>query len=318
MAEPMDESPKLAFLGPPGSFSHQCASARFNDTVVYAEQPTITDVYRAVSSDVPFAVIPQENSVYGTVIDTYDALRSPEAGKSVFVRGELSLAVKHCLAVRQGVKLEDVQRVMSHEQALGQCSRFLSEQLPGVPLMKVPSTSAAASAVLCCGEGTDEPESAAICSVHCADLFEGLDILFHDMQNEASNSTRFYILANSQDVPLPGSLREPHRQRALIRIGNQLQHETEEDLPSPSRLSRTVMSTLLTTFGCLALRIDRRPSLTDTPFDDVYFVEVGDHTLPLASSLASRSCEEEWLQRVKDGVEKINTSGGEAIILGIW
>ncbi len=99
----------------------------------YIEQPTIAgmpstsfhnvtsihmsiDVFRAVSPEIPIGVIPQENSVYGTVIDTYDALRSPEAGQSVFIRGELALAIQHCLIVRRGVKLEDVQRVMSHEQ----------------------------------------------------------------------------------------------------------------------------------------------------------------------------------------------------------
>ncbi len=150
LKRPMDESPRLAFLGPPGSYSHQvrpchrrlssppnipqCAAQRFQDAVQYAEQPTIsgafkhpshacrlesdflTDVFRAVASGVPFAVIPQENSVYGTVIDTYDTLRSPEAGLSVFVRGELTLAVKHCLVVRHGVKPEDIRRVLSHEQ----------------------------------------------------------------------------------------------------------------------------------------------------------------------------------------------------------
>lgn len=76
-------------------------------------------------------------------------------------------------------------------------------------------------------------------------------------------------------------------------------------------------STLLTTFGCLALRIDRRPALNHTPFDDVYFIEVGDLTLPLTSA-ASKLCEEDWLQRLKDGVEGINATGGEAVILGIW
>ncbi|RPD82036.1 PDT-domain-containing protein [Lentinus tigrinus ALCF2SS1-7] len=310
-------APRLAFLGPPGSYSHQCAVERFEEYVQYAEQSTITDVFRAVSADVPFAVIPQENSTYGTVVDTYDALRTPEAGQSVFVRGELTLAVKHCLVVRSGVKLKDIQRVMSHEQALGQCSRFLSERLPGIARTKVPSTSTAASAVLCCGEGTDEPESAAICSAHCASLFDGLEILYHDIQNEASNTTRFFILAHSLDAPLPGSVKEPRRQRALIRVGNQVQQQREDEPSSASRSTRIVTSMLLTTFGCPTLRIDRRPSLNCIPFDDVYFLEVGDLTLPVTSTTV-KNCEEEWLQRLQNGVEGINAAGGEATILGLW
>ncbi|RDX52048.1 PDT-domain-containing protein [Lentinus brumalis] len=315
----MDEhtAPGLAFLGPPGSYSHQCAVERFEDSVWYAAQSAITDVFHAVSAEVPFAVIPQENSTYGSVVDTYDSLRSPEAGQSVFVRGELTLSVKHCLVVRSGVKLEDVQRVMSHEQALGQCSRFLSEHLPGVTRTKVPSTSAAASAVLCCGEGTDEPESAAICSAHCANLFDGLEILRHDIQDEASNTTRFYILANSIDAPLPRSSKQPRRQRALIRVGNQVKLQREYEPPSTSHSTRIVTSTLLTTFGCPPLRIDRRPSLNGIPFDDVYFLEVGDLTLPVTAATI-KNCEEEWLQRLQNGVEGINTAGGEAIVLGVW
>ncbi|EJF67040.1 PDT-domain-containing protein [Dichomitus squalens LYAD-421 SS1] len=316
----MDESalPRLAFLGPLGSYSHSCAVERFEDSVQYAEQSTIADVFRAVSPEIPFAVIPQENSIHGTVIETYDVLRSPEAGQCVFVRGELALAVQHCLVVRQGVKLEDVQRVMSHEQALGQCSRFLSARLPNATRMKVPSTSAAANAILCCGEGSDEPESAAICSAQCADLFDGLEVLESGIQNELSNTTRFYILSNSLDAPLPGGKKETRRQRALVRIGNQLRHHREGEPPSSTQLSRIVTSTLLTTFGCPALRIDRRPSLNGVPFDDVYFVEVGDLTPPVHSEVASKSCEEEWLQRVQDGIERINATGGEAVILGLW
>ena len=80
-------------------------------------------VFEAISDDIPFAVIPQENSVYGHVTETYDALRSPKAGQSVFVRGELPLAIKHCLVVRQGVQLADVERVMSHEQVRSQRSQ---------------------------------------------------------------------------------------------------------------------------------------------------------------------------------------------------
>ncbi|KAI0778574.1 PDT-domain-containing protein [Trametes elegans] len=314
----MSALPRLAYLGPPGSHSHQCALNGFESSVQYAEQSSISDVFRAVSPDIPLAVIPQENSVYGAVIDTYDALRSPEAGKSVFVRGELTLAVKHCLVVRSGVPLENVRRVISHEQALGQCSHFLSEHLPGVPRLKVPSTSAAAQSILYCGAGTDEPESAAICSAQCAQMFDGLDVLAHEIQDEASNSTRFYILANSLDEPLPGRAREPRRQRALIRISNPPLPHKDGSPPPPNRLLHMVISTLLTTFGCAALRVNRRPSLTQVPFDDVYFVEVGDVTLPVLSAPASKSSEEEWLDRLHAGISRIQAAGGEATVLGLW
>ncbi|KAH9858192.1 PDT-domain-containing protein [Lenzites betulinus] len=310
--------PRVAFLGPPGSYSHQCALDRFEASVQYAEQGNISDVFRAVSPDIPFAVIPQENSVYGTVIDTYDALRSPTAGKSVFVRGELTLAVKHCLVVRKGIEPEKIQRIISHEQALGQCSNFLTENFPGIPRVKVPSTSAAAQSVLYCGEDPGEPETAAICSAQCAEMFDGLDILHRDIQNEASNTTRFFILANSLDTPLPGGQREPRRQRALIRISNPPPQRHVDEAPPPNRLLHTVTSTLMTTFGCAALRIDRRPSLTEVPFDDVYFVEVGDVILPVMSAEANKSCEAEWLTRVQAGVERIRAVGGEATILGLW
>lgn len=103
-----------------------------------------------------------------------------------------------------------------------------------------------------------------------------------------------------------------------MRIGNQLRHHKEGDAPTSTQLSRIVLSTLLTTFGCPALRIDRRPSLNGVLFDDVYFVEVGDLTQPVPSEVASKSCEEEWLQRVQEGIERINATGGEAIILGLW
>ena len=87
-----------------------------------------------------------------------------------------------------------------------------------------------------------------------------------------------------------------------------------------NRLVHLVMSTLLTTFGLPTSRIDRRPSLTDAPFEDVYLVE-----LEASSSLSEPALGEEaraaraalW-SRVKAGVEKIAAVGGEAAVLGIW
>lgn len=77
---------------------------------------TPADVYSAIPSQATYAVIPKENSIYGPVIETYDLLRGEEAGTSKFIREVITVEIKHCLVVRRDVKLEDVHRIVSHEQ----------------------------------------------------------------------------------------------------------------------------------------------------------------------------------------------------------
>ncbi len=74
-------------------------------------------MYGALSPETPFAIIPQGNSIHGSVIESYDLFRLPGAGKDVFIRDEVVLKVQHCLIVRAGVRLQDITRVISHEQA---------------------------------------------------------------------------------------------------------------------------------------------------------------------------------------------------------
>lgn len=61
-------------------------------------------------------LIPQENSIHGIVIEAYDILRGPDVGREVFVRGEVTISIQHCLITRKGVALKDVRRILSHEQ----------------------------------------------------------------------------------------------------------------------------------------------------------------------------------------------------------
>lgn len=76
-----------------------------------------SDVYESVrSGQYPVGLIPQENSIHGIVIEAYDILRVPDIGRDVFVRGEVTLSIQHCLITRKGVALENVKRVLSHEQ----------------------------------------------------------------------------------------------------------------------------------------------------------------------------------------------------------
>lgn len=61
-------------------------------------------------------VLPIENSTFGTVIETYDALRNPAIGKDIFILKEHILSIKHCLLVSKGTSLADVTAVYSHPQ----------------------------------------------------------------------------------------------------------------------------------------------------------------------------------------------------------
>lgn len=70
-------------------------------------------VFNGLSSSLPLGVIPQENSIFGTVVETYDLMRTSQ---SAFIRGEIILKVDHCLLVKKGVRLHQIQKVLSHEQ----------------------------------------------------------------------------------------------------------------------------------------------------------------------------------------------------------
>jgi hypothetical protein len=77
----------------------------------------LSDVYESVrSGECPLGLIPQENSIHGIVIEAYDILRVPDFGREAFVRGEITINIQHCLITRKGVALENVRRILSHEQ----------------------------------------------------------------------------------------------------------------------------------------------------------------------------------------------------------
>ncbi|KAI0788550.1 Prephenate dehydratase-domain-containing protein [Abortiporus biennis] len=319
---------KVAFLGPTGTYSHQAVVDKFGSDAEYIPQSTISDVFNAVSDEIPYAVIPQENSTFGQVIETYDNLRSPKAGKSVFIRGETTSTINHCLLVRKGVKAEDIRVIISHEQALGQCRKFISEHFPNAVTRKFASTAGAAKFLL---DDEDSPEgaSAAVCSSICATLFDGLEVLHKNIQDNESNFTRFLVLSNTLDVNLPTENSPFHLRRALVRFGiAPSDPESSQNDPSPiasrtfhNRPLNLIVSTLFTTFGVPVTRVDRRPSLNSHPFEDVYFVELeelGSTSNDQGGDNESKAGDVEWLKKIEVGVDRIQQVGLEAAIIGLW
>jgi len=297
--------PRVAFLGPCGTYTHQAAYNRFSSAVAYEAKDSIAGACEALSPKIPFAVVPKENSIFGIVVETYDLQRSKDFGSKVFIRDEITLQVQHCLLVRKGVCLEDITRVLSHEQALGQCSQFLSERLPESKTVKTPSTAYAASLLL---EDEYGLNSAAICSRICVNLYEGLDMLYEGIQNEKSNFTNFWVLATSPDALLPGN-DSPHKRYAILRLASL------SDSPD-----------LLSTLSSLELfvsRVDRRPSPGEVPFSDMYFVEVtrspGSYiTYEKNYSDPKENGEPRWQDVVDAAVKKINSENWKACVIGVW
>ena len=152
--------------------------------IVYVK--TFQAVASAVESGLcKFGVLPIENSSSGSVRAVYELLQDHKLS----VVRSTRLCIRHELLALPGAKLSDITEIYSHEQAIGQCSRFLTG-LNGVRVVPCDNTAAAAQMV---AERGDK-HVAAISSHPCAALY-GLECLKDDIQDSDNNYTRFFCVA---------------------------------------------------------------------------------------------------------------------------
>jgi len=180
---------RIGYLGPPGSFSHLAARRKFGASVDYDELTDFPAIFDEVArGHVDYGLIPIENSTHGGVTASLDCfLDTP-----VKIAAEVRIAIHHNLLSRQ--PLNQITRVYSHQQALGQCRRWLSAQLPGAEQVATVSTSQAA-ALAAAEEG-----AAAIGSSLAAQLND-VPILFDNIEDNPNNETRFFVIARQNAKP---------------------------------------------------------------------------------------------------------------------
>ena len=131
--------------------------------IVYVK--TFAAVVSAVESGLcKFGVLPIENSSNG-------------------------LCIRHELLALPGTRMEDITEIYSHEQAIGQCSKYLS-RLNGVRVIPCDNTAMAAKMVAESGNR----HAAAISSHPCAALY-GLECINDQIQDSDNNYTRFICVA---------------------------------------------------------------------------------------------------------------------------
>ena len=207
----MSKLPRVAYMGPPRSFSHAAALQLFEGRADYNQTRTIQDAIEAVENgQAELAIVPIENSTEGGVNATLDALFDAD----VTISAELVLEIELCL-LAQGPDLGVIRRVASHPQPLGQCKQWLRDHVPNAELVVADSTTSAAQIAL------TDPQTAAVGSRLAAEL--GLLIVAERIQDHQGNATRF-VVVGKQQAPRTGNdktslvFSTPHERGALRRV----------------------------------------------------------------------------------------------------
>ncbi len=184
----LESNLKIAYLGPPATFTHQAACSKFGASVDYHPAGSIDDVFAAVENgNADYGVVPIENSTEGAVTHTFDQF----TGTTLKICAEIYLPISLCLLA--SVPKEKITRICSKQEALGQCRRWLNANMPSIEFDAVNSTTQAA-------EMASTSDCAAVASKFAAELYD-LDILDENIQDVSGNTTRFLVIGRACSDP---------------------------------------------------------------------------------------------------------------------
>jgi prephenate dehydratase len=197
----MDGGMRIAYQGVSGAFSEQAAQ-EFAPGAQVVGFGSFEEAFAAtVRGECSHAVLPVENSLAGSINQTYDLLTD----SVLHVVGERIVRVHHNLLAKADVMLEDVRRVYSHPQALAQCQDYLRRH----HFEAVTDFDTAGAAKILSENGGEG--KAAIASKRAADAY-GLTVLAEHIEDRPHNFTRFFVLAADEAEPGPG----PHKTSLVL------------------------------------------------------------------------------------------------------
>ena len=207
------EKAEVACQGVEGAYSQQACEKIFrHPAITYVK--TFEDVFGAIESGrCRYGILPIENSLAGSVNSVYDQM----AGRRFHIVRSARIKIDHTWLALPETEMEEIREVCSHEQAIQQCSGYLSRH-PEWHVNVCANTAAAASMVARSGRR----DLAAISSPACMELY-GLKRMESGIQNNSNNHTRFICISRDAEV-YPGADRTslllalPHRPGELYRI----------------------------------------------------------------------------------------------------
>jgi len=174
---------------------------------------TFDGVFNAVDKNLcQYGILPIENSLHGSVTGIYELMNKYR----FFIVQGVKLKINHVLLAKPGVKLTDIKKIYSHEQALAQCSEFLKNLKAAIEPCE--NTATAAKMI----KESETNDIAAISSIQCAELYN-LSVLSEDIQNSDNNYTRFICISKRLEI-YPGArkvslmITTPHRPGSLYQL----------------------------------------------------------------------------------------------------
>ncbi|KAK9455605.1 Prephenate dehydratase [Dipodascopsis uninucleata] len=207
----MSKLTKIAYLGPPGTFSEQAVFQIYGkkdeeeEEYEYVPYSTISDCFYALhSGQVSIAVIPFSNSTNGPVSITFDLMRDTIPRPSVIKDTEV--AVEHYV-VGSEETLDQIEaegesavtKIFSHSQVWGQCTQYLSKHFVSSEKVSVDSTVFAAQ------EAAEQSNALAISSQMALNVVN-VKVYASNIQDSSTNHTRFLAIQKSEDGSLKTEL----------------------------------------------------------------------------------------------------------------
>ena len=161
-----------------------------DELIPYCSIPAVLESVQ--NDECLYGVVPIENSIEGPVGITLDSLAH---NFDLKIYKEIIIPINQNLIVNPGCKIEDIEDVYSHAQAIAQCREFISKNK--IQPHYAISTARAAKDIK--GDKT----KAAIGNSKIVELY-GLEILEANIQDTDNNMTRFVVLSK-KDSEITGN-----------------------------------------------------------------------------------------------------------------
>ncbi|MCB1064165.1 MAG: prephenate dehydratase [Verrucomicrobiae bacterium] len=179
----LEEDLKIAYLGPPGTWTHQASISKFGNSVEYLPQPNLADVFDQVTRQLAdYGVVPIENSTEGAVTHTLDLF----ADSPLKICAQIFMPIENNLMAK--CARDEIKVFYSHPQVFAQCRHWLGLHFNTIPLVETTSTAAAAEIA------AEEPGAAVLGGALLAEM-HGLTMLERSIQDLSTNTTRFLVIS---------------------------------------------------------------------------------------------------------------------------